>query len=117
MGHVPETVIDRMKKVRHVPETGGRKFGQYPECGTPSVACEGEPTKSGYLNFDPGEMSTINWRKLYQESDSNRDSIGKTKRSTKEIVVIPQETCPSNCQVKVLSACQPMCQVPKILNS
>ena len=46
-----------------------------PEVGTTSVVCKGDPTKSGYLNFDPIGMSTINWRKLDQESESNKAYI------------------------------------------
>ena len=48
-----------------------------PEGGTVGVAREGDPTKSGYLNFDPSGMYTINWRKLDQESDSNKASRGE----------------------------------------
>ena len=51
-----------MGEVRHVQEGGGRNLGKYTDGGTASVASEGEPTKSGYLTFDPVEMSTINWR-------------------------------------------------------
>ena len=51
-----------MGEVRHVPEGGGGNLVEDPEGGTASVASDGEPTKSGYLTFDPVEMSTINWR-------------------------------------------------------
>ena len=54
--------MDRERKVRNAPEGGGRKFEQYPEGGTLNVACEGDPTKSGYLTFDPGGLSIINLR-------------------------------------------------------
>ena len=50
----------REGELRHIPEEGGKHFGQDPEGGTASVAREREPTKSGYLNFDPGEMYTSN---------------------------------------------------------
>ena len=50
----------------HVPELGGGNFGKYPEGVNGSVAREGDPTKLGYLTFDPGGMSTINWRTLAQ---------------------------------------------------
>ena len=47
-------------EVGHVPEGGGRNFEQDPEGVTASVDRKGDPTKSGYLTFDPGGMSTIN---------------------------------------------------------
>ena len=37
-----------------------------PEGGTASVHCEGDPTKSVYISFDPIRISTINSRKLNQ---------------------------------------------------
>ena len=52
----------REGEVRHVPEGGVRNFGQDPEGGTVNVAREGDPTKSGYLNFEPGGMYTTSWR-------------------------------------------------------
>ena len=36
------------------------------------MACKGDTTKSRHLAFDPGGMSTINWRILYQDSESNK---------------------------------------------
>ena len=39
---------------------GGKNYGQDPEGGTTSVAREGDPTKAGYLTFDPGGISTMN---------------------------------------------------------
>ena len=48
-------------EVEHAPEGGGRNFEQYPEGGTDSVTRKVDPAKSGYLTFDPGGMSTINW--------------------------------------------------------
>ena len=50
------------REVRHVPEGGVRNFGQDPEGGTVNVAREGDPTKSGNLNFYLGGMYTIIWR-------------------------------------------------------
>ena len=59
------------------PQGGGRKFEQYPEGSTTSVASEVEPTRSGYLNLDPGGMSKINWRqKGGQVSDYSRSPRG-----------------------------------------
>ena len=52
----------REGEARQVPEGGGRNFGQDPEGGTVSVSHEGDPTKSGYLVFEPGGVYTINWR-------------------------------------------------------
>ena len=49
------------------PEGSEGNLKPYTEGGTASVARQGEPDKSGYLNFDPSGMYTINWRKLYQE--------------------------------------------------
>ena len=33
----------------------------YPEGGTASVSRKGYTTKSGYLTFNPGSVSTMNW--------------------------------------------------------
>ena len=63
---------------------------------TTSENRNGEPTKSGYLTFDPGGMSKINWRELYQQSESNKASIGETNKSTQAILEMPQDTCPTN---------------------
>ena len=65
MGHTPERFAASVAyegEVKHVPEDGGGKFGQYTEGGTASVAREGDHTKSGYFTFDPGGMYKINWR-------------------------------------------------------
>ena len=48
-------------EVRHVPEGGGGNFGQDTEGVNTIVDHNGDPNKSGYLNFDPGGISTINW--------------------------------------------------------
>ena len=93
--------MDRKGELRHVPEGGGRNFGQEPEGGTAIVACERCTTKSGYFTIDPGGMSTINWSILYQDSESNKYFIGKTNKITMSILEFPQETCPDNFQVKV----------------
>ena len=61
----------------HVPEGGGKNFGQNPEVSTGSVACEGETTKSGYLTFDPGGTSSTIWRKTGgQVSEASRFTRG-----------------------------------------
>ena len=49
------------EEVGDLPEGGGGKFEQDTKVGTASVTLKGEPTKSGCLIFEPGEMSTINW--------------------------------------------------------
>ena len=51
-------------------------FKPDPKGGSVSVAREGEPTKSGCLNFDPSGISTIRSRKLDRESESNNASRG-----------------------------------------
>ena len=60
-GRVTE-IVDHKGEVGHSPEGGGGKFEQDLKGGTVRVDYKGETTKSGYLNFDPGEMSTIKWR-------------------------------------------------------
>ena len=72
--------------MRHISEGGVRNFGQDPELGTTSVSRKGDTTKSGYLIFDPSGMSSINWRKLDQESESNNAYRVETNKSTKEIL-------------------------------
>ena len=65
VGHASEIVTAKVfyeGEVRHIPKGCDRTFGQYPEGRTSSVAREVETIHSGYLNFDPGGMSTINWR-------------------------------------------------------
>ena len=79
--------------------------------------CKGDPTKPEYLTFDQGGMSTINWRTLYKESHSNKASRDKTNKIRKEILEIPQETCPYIFPVKAASVCQPVYQFPSQLNS
>ena len=64
MGYAPEifaSSVAHKGEVIQIPEGGGVKFGQNHQGGTASVAHEGDPTNSGYLNFDPGGISTINW--------------------------------------------------------
>ena len=70
----------------HIPEVGGGNIVQYPEGGTASVACEGDPTKLWYLTFYPSGVSTINCRVLYPESESNESSRGTTNKSTKAVL-------------------------------
>ena len=43
------------------PEGGSETIAPYCAGGTASVACKGEPTKSGYLDFETGGMSAFNW--------------------------------------------------------
>ena len=65
VGHDPERVkasVDCKGKVKHVPDGGGVNFGQYTEGGTASVAREGDTTKPGWVNFDPGGKYTIKWK-------------------------------------------------------
>ena len=78
--------------MRHAPNGGGGNILQDPELGTTNVARKGDPTKSGYLIFDPNKMSTINWKILYQDTESSKASRGKTNKSTKAILEMPQET-------------------------
>ena len=60
--------------MKHIPEGGGRHFGQDTKVGIASVDRKGETTKSGYFTFDPGEISTIKWRPTVgQVSESRRD--------------------------------------------
>ena len=80
------------------------------------MAREEEPTKSVCLTFVPGDISTINWRILYQYSESNKASIGETNKSTNSILEIPQQTFLTNFQVKVSLECQSVCQVTRQLN-
>ena len=109
VGHPPERVAEsvaREGEVRQVPEGGYRNFVQDTEGYTVSVGHGVDPTKSGYLKFYPGGMSTINKRKLYQESESNKASRGETNKNIEEILEMPQETSPENCKVKVPSSYQ-----------
>ena len=48
-------------EVGHLPEGGGRNFEQDTKVGTTSVTRKVEPTKSGYLTFNLGGMSKINF--------------------------------------------------------
>ena len=49
------------QEVGNVLEGGGGNLEHDPEGGTASVACERDPTKSGYFNFDLDRIYTINW--------------------------------------------------------
>ena len=53
--------VDCEGEVGNIPDGGDRSFTPYLSGGTASVYCEGELTKLGYLTFDPGGMSKINW--------------------------------------------------------
>ena len=69
MGNKPEKFTASLTcegESGQAPEGSEGKLKPDLEGGTVRVAREGEPTKSGYLNFDPSGMSIINWRKLYQ---------------------------------------------------
>ena len=101
----------------HVPEGGSVKFEKYPERGTVSVAREGDPTKSGYLTFDLGGLSTTKWRTLYQGSESNKAPRGEPNQSIKAILKIPQDTFPDNFHVKVPSEWQSVFQVSSKIKS
>ena len=50
------------------------------------------PPNQGTFTYDPGGISTINWRILYQESGTKKATIGETNKSTKDIIEISQET-------------------------
>ena len=76
--------------MKHVSEGDGINFRKYTEGGTASVFCKGDPTKSGYLTVDIGGMSAINCGTLYQESDSNKVSRGKTKILKRPAKIIPK---------------------------
>ena len=70
MGDKHEKVTERLAcEVESGHTTGGSEgtLKPYPEGGTAGVARKRDPNKSGYLNFDPSGMYTINWRKLDQE--------------------------------------------------
>ena len=93
--------MSREGEVGHVPEGGGGKFEKYPEGGTTSVSRKGETTELEYLTFDPGGLSTIDLRKLDQDSDSKKSPRCEPNKSTKSILEMSQETWPDNFQVKV----------------
>ena len=78
--------VPREEEVRHVPEGGGGNFGKDTEGGTSSVDCKEDPTKSDYFTFDLIGMSKINWREIYQESESNKYSRGETNKKAQEIL-------------------------------
>ena len=66
MDHAKERVTTSVAcevEIMHTPEVVGGNFEQYYEGVATSVARKGDPTKTGCLTFDPGGMSTINWRK------------------------------------------------------
>ena len=50
------------------------------------MACEGDPTKLGYITFDPGGPSAIKWRTLDKETESNSNPRGEPNKSTKAIL-------------------------------
>ena len=87
-------------EVGHVPEGGGGNFGKYTEGGTTSVARKRYTTKSGNLTFDPGMISTINWKPIGgQVSESIRFPRGEpisdpSKNPTgSSSIPIPEKSC------------------------
>ena len=72
--------------MKHIPKRGGGNIRKYLEVGTASVDLKVDTTKSGYITFDPGGMSTIDYRALYQESESNKACRGETNKSTNTIL-------------------------------
>ena len=103
MGHPPDRVeadVDCEVEVSHIPEGGGGNFVQDPEVGTTGVACEGETTKSGYLTFEPGGISTINWRLTGgQVLESSRSPRGEPSSETSQnptgslAIPTPEDSC------------------------
>ena len=67
------------------------------------MARKGDPTKSGYLTSDTGDLSTINCIMWYQESESNKASKGETNKSTKAILEMSHNNFPDNFEVKFQS--------------
>ena len=64
------------------------------------MACEGGPTKSRYLNFDPCGLSTINWIPAGgQISESCRfirgkiSSVPRKKTTGSSAITIPEKSC------------------------
>ena len=117
LGRNPEIAaarVDRGGELRHVPEGGAEKIVQYPEGGIASVDCEGDPTKSGYLAFDPGVVSIINWRQTGgQVSESSRyprfdpSSDPSQKPTGSSAIPIPEESCKSFGRTPILGEYHP----------
>ena len=76
------------------PKGGEGNLKPDPEGGTASVACEGDPIKSGYHTIDASGMSTTNKRKLLQESESNKASrveLNKLQRKSYKCLKRPEQ--------------------------
>ena len=70
--------MEHEEKVGNAPEGGGGNIEQDPEVWTRSVARKVNPTKPGYMNFDPGGMLTMNRRPIgSQVSKYSRPPRGK----------------------------------------
>ena len=72
---------------------------QYIKVVASSVAREGEPTKSGYLTFDTGGMSKINWIptvvQVLESSRAHRDETSSDNiqnPSGSSTILIPEES-------------------------
>ena len=67
--HASERVTESVSckgEIGPLPEGGGETLTTYNVVVNSRVYFYGETTKSGYLTFDPGGMSTINWSKSDQ---------------------------------------------------
>ena len=53
--------MDSNGEVGHAPEGGRGNFTLDSVGGTTSVNYKGDTTKLGYITFDPGGVSTIDW--------------------------------------------------------
>ena len=78
--------VDCKEKVGPIPEVYGTNFTLDTAQGTASMSYNVEPTKSGYITFDSGGITTINSMILYQESDSNKDIKGESNKITNSIL-------------------------------
>ena len=89
LGHAPERVTASVTckgEVEHVQNRSDVNFEKYPEGGTTSVSHKGDPTKSGYLTFDPGGIHTINCSSLDQDSESNNSPRCEPNKITESIL-------------------------------
>ena len=89
MGDKPDKVASSLScegKSEPAPEGREGTLKTYIEGGTASVDREGVPTKLVYLTFYPSGMSTINWKKLDQELESNKASRGGSNKRTKSLL-------------------------------
>ena len=83
-----------------IPEGGGGIFEQYYEGGTVIMAHKGYTTKSGYITFDPGVISTIKWRPTWVlASEPSRPPRGepssdpRNKPTELSTILILEESC------------------------